>query len=421
MQIHSIHRLLYRDFCFPFIILYSLYKASGVNFEIPTNERKERKTMKFTADKEAFLKALQPVAYSASNVTNPQYKTLMIKLEGDTLEIYSYDLEKALKTTIEVSGEEDGLIEADAQKICAVISAMSDGDITVSTNSKCVISIEGSNTDFNIMGRDGSMYPALPILAGEYSFKIPKSRFKGIITKTLFAVSKDESRPVYMGSLFTITGETLTVTALDGNRVASRVEDVIKKGDESSAELDVKFIIPGKGQDDILKILDDSEDEIEISMTRKHIIMSFDNIYYSCRLIDGDFMNYRRLVFDENVFEIDVDTAEFIDSVSRCGIILEKNNAMEIELSGCEFKVSCRSDTGAVNDTISSNFEKGFDNNLKIGFNHRLVLDALRNCGEERIHVSFNGAVNPMIIKPIHKDNARDDRFIYIVMPVQLR
>lgn len=73
--------------------------------------------MKFTADKDTFLKALQPVAYSASNVTNPQYKTLMMKLAGDTVEIYSYDLEKALKTTIEVEGEEDGAIEADAQKI----------------------------------------------------------------------------------------------------------------------------------------------------------------------------------------------------------------------------------------------------------------------------------------------------------------
>lgn len=78
------------------------------------------------------------------------------------------------------------------------------------------------------------MYPSLPILAGEYSFKIPKSKFKNIITKTLFAVSKDESRPVYMGSQFVISGETLTVTALDGNRVASRVEDVIKK-DEGDA------------------------------------------------------------------------------------------------------------------------------------------------------------------------------------------
>lgn len=376
--------------------------------------------MKFTADKDTFLKALQPVAYSASNVTNPQYKTLMMKLAGDTLEIYSYDLEKALKTTIEVEGEEDGAIEADAQKICAVVSAMSAGEITLGTDEKCVISIEGNGTDFAITGRDGSMYPSLPILAGEYSFKIPKSKFKNIITKTLFAVSKDESRPVYMGSQFVISGETLTVTALDGNRVASRVEDVIKK-EEGDADLDVTFIIPGKGQDDLLKILDDSDDEIEISMTRKHIIISFDNIYYSCRLIDGDFMNYRRLVFDDNVFEIEVDTAEFLESVTRCGIILEKNNAMEIGLSACEFKVSCRSETGAVNDTISSRFDKGEDNSLKIGFNHKLVLDALRNCGEDKIRISFNGAVNPMIVRPVKKDGLRNDRFIYIVMPVQLR
>ena len=109
--------------------------------------------MQFTVDKNTLLKALQPVAFSASNVTNPKYKTLMMKLKEDVLEIYSYDLEKALKTTITVDGAEDGQVEADAQRICAVVNTMSDGEITFRVSSDYKIKVEGSNTDFEIIGR----------------------------------------------------------------------------------------------------------------------------------------------------------------------------------------------------------------------------------------------------------------------------
>lgn len=375
--------------------------------------------MQFTVDKDALLKALQPVAFSASNVTNPKYKTLMIKLTGDTLEIYSYDLEKALKTTIEVDGAEDGHVEADAQRLCAVVSTMSTGEITFRVDKDFKIYVEGTNTDFTIIGRSGEMFPEIPNIEGEFGYKIPKNKFKSLITKTVFAVSKDETRPVYMGSLFEIENEKLSIVALDGNRAAARIENVVKKGNENDS-LSVRFILPGKAQDDILKVLDDSDEELNIAMTRRHIIITFDNIYYSCRLIEGDFMNYKRLVLPENRFELTVDTGEFLESTARCSVLGEKTNLMKVEISGGKFNVSCTSENGTVNDFISCEFEKGEEESLNIGFSYKFVLDALKNCGEDKVHVSLNGAVNPIVITPVDKDGEDKDRFTYLVMPMQL-
>ncbi len=374
--------------------------------------------MQFTVDKNTLLKALQPVAFSASNVTNPKYKTLMMKLKEDVLEIYSYDLEKALKTTITVDGAEDGQVEADAQRICAVVNTMSDGEITFRVSSDFKIKVEGSNTDFEIIGRSGEMFPEIPNIEGEFGYKIPKNKFKSLITKTLFAVSKDETRPVYMGSRFEIENERLSIVALDGNRAAVRAENVISKNGEEN--LSAQFILPGKAQDDILKVIDDSDDELSVSMTRRHIIITFDNVYYSCRLIDGDFMNYKRLVLPENKFELTVDTEEFLESTARCSVLGEKTNLMRVELSGGRFNISCTSENGTVNDFISCEFEKGAEEKLTIGFSHKFILDALKNCGEEKVHVSLNGAVNPIVITPVHKDGEDDERFTYLVMPMQL-
>ena len=184
-----------------------------------------------------------------------------------------------------------------------------------------------------------------------------------------------------------------------------------------------KFVIPGKAENDLMRVLSDTEEEICVRMTRKHIIFTFDNIYYISRLLDGDFMNYKRLLLPENRFELTVSVKDFLESVSRSAILLEsyKNNFLIINLLQGQMNVSCCTEFGKVDDVIDAEFTKGADGDLKIGFNHKILLDALRAVGEDTVRLSFNGPTNPILFSPVHADDADDERFLYVVMPVQLR
>ena len=377
--------------------------------------------MKFTVDKSELQKAMLPVTYGVSNVNNPDYKSLLMEVQGDELVIFSYDLEKGIKTTIPVDGERDGKVEADAQKIYAIIGAMDEGELTIEVDSNFLISVTGQNTDFRILGKDGQGFPNIPNIEGDFGYKLTKSKLRNIINRTVFSVSNNESNPVFTGSLFEIDGENLNVVALDRNRIAVRKESIIS---EITGEVSMtRFVIPGKAENDLLRVLSDSDEEISVRMTRKHIIFTFDNIYYISRLLEGDFMNYKRLLLPENKFELTVNTKDFLESVTRAAILLEsyKNNFLIVNLVQGKMNVSCSTEFGKVDDTIESSFLKGDEDMLKIGFNHRILIDALRAIGEEEVKLTFNGPTNPIIFSPVHDDEKDDERFLYVVMPVQLR
>ena len=376
--------------------------------------------MKFTAQKSELQKAMLPVTYGVSNVNNPDYKSLLIEVKDDELIIFSYDLEKGIKTTIPVSGEKDGKVEADAQKLYAIIGAMDDGELTVETDENFLIKVTGQNTNFQILGKDGSGFPNIPNIEGEFSYKLTKSKIRNMINRTVFSVSNNESNPIFTGSLFEIEGDKLKIVAIDRNRIAVRCESVIS---ELSGEPTMtRFVIPGKAENDLLRIISDTDEEICVRMTRKHIIFTFDNIYYISRLLEGDFMNYKRLLSAENRFELTVSTKDFLESVSRAAILLEsyKNNFLIINLAQGQMNVSCSTEFGKVDDVIDSEFIKG-EEVLKIGFNHKILIDALRAVSEEKVKLTFNGATNPIIFSPVKDEELDDERFLYVVMPVQLR
>lgn len=377
--------------------------------------------MRFTVDKNELQKAMLPVTYGVSNVNNPDYKSLLIEVKGDELIIFSYDLEKGIKTTIPVEGDIDGTVEADAQKLYAIIGAMDDGELTVETDDKSLITVTCPSTTFQINGKDGSGFPTIPNIEGDFTYKLTKSRLRNLIQRTVFSVSTNESNPVFTGSLFEIKGDMLKVVALDRNRIAVRCESVITdlEGDPTNT----RFIIPGKAENDLLRVLQDTDEEICVRMTRKHIIFTFDNIYYISRLLEGDFINYNRLIAPENRFELTVSTKDFLESVARAAILLEsyKNNFLIINLSGGVMNVNCTTEFGKVDDVIDGSFQKGEEETLKIGFNHKILIDALRAIGEDQVRLSFNGPTNPIVFKPVHKDGEDDERFVYVVMPVQLR
>ncbi|MBE6703831.1 MAG: DNA polymerase III subunit beta [Ruminococcaceae bacterium] len=377
--------------------------------------------MKFIVDKQELQKAMLPVTYGVSNVNNPDYKSLLMEVKGDELIIFSYDLEKGIRTTIPVEGERDGKVEADAQKLYAIIGAMDDGELTLEVDQNFLIKVTASNTDFQILGKDGHGFPNIPNIEGDFGYKLTKSKLRNIINRTVFSVSNNETNPVFTGSLFEIEGDMLKVVALDRNRIAVRCESVIT--DITGEPTMTKFVIPGKAENDLLRVLSDSDEEISVRMTRKHIIFTFDNIYYISRLLEGEFMNYKRLLLPENKFELTVNTKDFLESVTRAAILLEsyKNNFLIVNLAEGQMNVSCTTEFGKVDDVIESTFIKGEEESLKIGFNHRILIDALRAVCEDEVKLTFNGATNPIIFSPVHDDEKSDDRFLYVVMPVQLR
>ena len=373
--------------------------------------------MKFTADKKLLEKSISPVALGvAPKNTDPLLEGIYLEVKDGILIMCSYDREKGIRTKLSVDMEREGKIVVDAQKTGAIIHSLPDGPVTVETDENLIMKIYTDEADFQISGKDATNYPGLPDVVGELDFTLQQNKLRNIINKTLFSVSQDESKPLYTGSLFEISGNLMRVTALDGFRVSVREEEGLTERDD----LDLRFIMPGKAQSDLLRLISDNEQPISVSMARRHIIFTFDNVYYITRLLDGEFLDYRKKIPANKEIEAEISTARFINSIERAALIIDERIKSSIRLYFAEgaLNISCQTMLGKFKDEFGINMEGG---SMEIGFNHRILLDALKACGEEKVNISLSHNLGPMIITPDKTSEGNPGRFLYMILPVQLK
>ncbi|MDE7225900.1 MAG: DNA polymerase III subunit beta, partial [Ruminococcus sp.] len=162
-------------------------------------------------------------------------------------------------------------------------------------------------------------------------------------------------------------------------------------------------------------IKDDSENDCIISVSERHIIFELNNFFVISRLLEGAFHNYRRSIPESYRTEVFVNKKDFIGSLERCSLIIDDRNKSPIkcEVTSGTMKISCRTAVGRVNDTISADIT---GDSVTIGFNHRLMLDALKAAEGDKVRMRFSGSIKVIEILPPEGEN-----YIFLVMPIQLK
>lgn len=371
--------------------------------------------IKFTAERKKLLSLIMPALSASSNKsTLPALEGLLFNLKGDELSVCGYDLEKGIKTVDTVSGESDGAVILNANKIASIIRNFPDCDITFEADEKNMVRIQGARSDFSIHGLSADAFPNLPELSGDKSFSISQKIFKDIISTTYFAVAQTDARPILTGELFKINKDKLTVVALDNYRMALREESAAV----SSEEEELSFIVPGKNIYEFSKLLSDEEKPVKAELTKKHIILSVGNIIFFSRLLEGEFFDYNKAIPTQNKIFARIETYAFIESVERASLLLDDKlvTPLKCNFVGNTLNVSCSTQYGRVDDNIS--IDKDGDD-IEIGFNNRYLLDALKACRDELITVSLSSPLMSMVIKPAVKKEGSD--YLYLVLPMRLK
>lgn len=139
---------------------------------------------------------------------------------------------------------------------------------------------------FTIIGMDSAEFPELPKITDADTIKMPQELLKSMIRQTLFAVADSTAKPIHQGSLFKIENGNLDVVSVDGYRLALRREAI-------NYANNTEFVVPGKTLAEVLKLLKDSEGEVEICPSRRHILFRIDNYTVISALLEGEFLDYK--------------------------------------------------------------------------------------------------------------------------------
>lgn len=364
--------------------------------------------MKIYCNTEELSAAVNIVAKAVSAKSSvPYLEGVLLEAEYDRLYLTGNDLEICIKTSIPCNIADEGKIVLNCRMLSDIIRKLPKDVCEIKTEDMAVV-ISCLNSDYRIIGLNADEYPSLPDFEVKSSIKITAPLLKDMIQRTSFAVSQKQDRKVLTGSLFEMDGNCLTIVAVDGFRMAVRKEII----DGCSTG---KFIIPGKAENEVVKIIsDEEEDIIEVGFAEKYAVFENETFTMMTRLIDGEFFAYKQVIPSEFKINTTVGTAEFSKTVSRVEPIIDDvaKNPVRLKLSENTLKIMCRTTLGSVNDMFDVEYD-GAD--FEIGFNYRYLYDAISRCGGDTTVLRMNSPINPLIIS-----GEDDDSYLFLVLPVQL-
>ena len=365
--------------------------------------------MKFTVNKSDITEAVSNIQRAVSTKTSiPALEGILLSATETGLELCAYDLELGITTVIPAFVMEPGKAVLSAKLFSDIVRRTPAETVTVSVDEKNMATLESGYSRFSIIGIPAEEFPELPKLSDSTQISLPGALLKSMIRQTLFAIAESDAKPIHQGSLFSLENGILDVVSVDGYRLAVRREPV----DFSE---DLSFVVPGKTLSELLKLIKDSEEPVEISAGRRHILFKIDNYTVISRLLEGEFLNYKAAIPPESQTEVVLKTREAIDSVERVSLLITDRLKSPIRclFDNNEVKLNCTTSMGRASDQLDVEMT---GQSVEIGFNNRYLLEALRNTECDEVKVQLGGPLSPMKVVP-----KEGDSFLFLVLPVRLK
>lgn len=366
--------------------------------------------MKFTCNKNLLLNSIGIVSKAVSPTAALDILK-GIKIDADkNIKLTGSDLDLSVESVFDADIRENGSLIIDARIFSEIVRKLPDGDVEFVTTDNNEIKISCANTKFNILYLSSEGYPEINRVENGEKIKIYSRDLKEIIKNTIFSISTSESRPILTGSKFEIQKSNMRVISIDGSRLALRNQII----PETQFE-DMSFVVPGRVLNELMKILKDDETIVEINIKNNSVMFSFDTFTVIARLLEGEFFDYEKAIPTNCSIKAIINVKNFEDMVERASIIINYDDPkipIILNISDTHINVECISKRGNFDESI--NIDKQ-GNNLRIGIDSRLLLDALKSIDHEKAVFEFNTEISPCVIKPVEGNS-----FLYMVLPRRL-
>lgn len=343
----------------------------------------------------------------SNKTTNDILKGILLVAKDNALTLVGYDLEIAIETSLEADIYEEGSVVLDSRLFGDIIKKLPDTFIEIKSNQNSVC-VTYENSKFEIKSDNSNDFPRVPILDSSKKCYISQSKLKNMIKQSVFAVSTDSSKPILTGELLEIQENKISLVAIDGYRLA------VSSFLSNNTLENTKTIIPGKSLNDINSLLSNSDDLVEIEFNENYVLFKFMGINVTTRVLEGDFIEYKKLLPKEYNTKIKVKTKDLISSLERASLLsqMQKSNLIKLEIRENLLTITSNNDKGNINEKINIEFEGEF---LDIAFNSRYLIEGIKNIEGSEITLEFTTNVNPCVIKPI--DNID---YTYLLLPVRI-
>lgn len=352
--------------------------------------------------------AFMSVSKAISNkITNPILEGIKIVAEDDTLTFSATDTELSIEKKIKANIKTEGEAVVPGKFITEFIKKLTNEMIELELNERNQMIIKYDDSQSIIQCYNVLEYPSFKSIESLDYFGISKKDLKTIINKTIFSVAVDDSRPILKGVLFDIDKNSLNAIALDGYRLAKVKKNIV-------SNLTMSIVIPARSLAEISRLLDDSDDIVNVYVDKSTLMVDFGDTKLTTRLLEGDFVNYKQIIAANYETVCVINKEQFEDALERASLLSKvgQGNCVKFEVKEKNLCITSNSELGNVKENVPVNMT---GKELLIAFNARYFIENLKANNDEFVKICFNSPANPCVIVPVE-----GDEFLYLILPVRM-
>lgn len=373
--------------------------------------------MKVSCLQENLARGLQIAGRAVSTRGSlPILGNVLLRTESGRLKLTATNLEVGINVWVPAKVDDEGSITVPAKLFTDFVNSLPPGPAELSLNVRTkTVHLRSGPYEANFKGMDAEEFPIIPAAPEKPTTRLTRSTLRRMIGEVAFVATTDDSRPVLTGVLTTFDADTVTMVAADPYRLSVRTAPLMQR-----VESKVEAIIPARSLQEVQRIIDDSEDPVDIFVTPNgsQIIFHTDEADLVSRVIEGQFPNYRQVIPSGKAATRIVVQREELLQATRLASLFARDSANMLR-----FQVDPAAQPPLV---ISANAAEVGDNTAKvdatvegqnttIAFNSKFIADALGSLTASEVSLELGGPLAPGVVRIVG-----DDSYLHVVMPLRI-
>jgi len=372
--------------------------------------------MEFTVSKNDLVRELglsQGVVEKKTTI--PILSNVLIEAQGDRIVLTATDLELGIRCVCPAKVKKEGAGTVPAKKLLDYTRLLPDADLNLKFLENHWASITCGRSRTKIAGMSRESFPELPEMPAAIA-EIPVGLLSSMISRTLFAISMEESRFTLNGALLLLGSGGITMVATDGHRLAYVESSMAANGGTSPS---FRALVPKKAMGEIVKLAEQGgpESKLVLAGDENHLFFRFGDRLLITRKLTGNFPDYERVLPKDNTNIAKLKKEEIRSAIERVAQFAdERSRAIRVQFGQGEVKVFSSSvETGESEESVPGEYT-GPD--LEIGFNAQYLLDFLRAIPQDDVSFALKDQKSAGELRPGGEE--AKDHYRYVVMPMRI-
>ena len=345
--------------------------------------------------------------------TIPILANVLARASEGELGILATDLEIGLKSVCPIKLTTAGSMTLPAKRLYEIVRALPDKEIKFKRGDGNWISVTCGTSRFRMAGLPQEDFPAIAEPKSK-AVRIPAEVLSKLITRTIFAISTEDSKFTLSGALMVIKPGSITMVATDGHRLA-HIEKTEAFEDVSE---EIRVLVPKKAMGELVKMVSEGGDatSIEFSRDDNHLFFDIGKRLLVARMLTGQFPNFEAVLPRNNDRTFAIDREEITAAIRRVAILSdERSRTVRLSLGKGTLEVTAsHSDLGEAHETMDVDYAK---EELQVGFNYQYLLDFLTTTDENQVNFEFKDSESAAQLRT---SSGTDYNYRYVVMPMRI-